>query len=135
MPYSDKDYPDSMKNLSPLVRRKAIDIANAMLSEGYQEGDVIPIAISQARKWAKGASAAERKELKAKDITDHPAKKKSRGAELIDNDVEVIRKEDGYHVKTVGATRADSKHKTKSEAVARAEEIAQKRGTKVKDIK
>lgn len=133
MPWSEKNYPDSMKNLSPLIRRKAIDIANAMLSEGYQEGDAIPIAISQARKWAEDASAAEQKELKAKDITNHPTKKKSRGAKLIERDVEVIRKEDGYHVKTIGALRPDSKHETKSEAVERAEEIAQKRGTKVKD--
>ncbi len=35
MPWTDDDYPTSMKNLTAEVRRKAIDIANALLDDGY----------------------------------------------------------------------------------------------------
>lgn len=52
MPWSYKDYPTSMKNLTSEVRHKAIDIANALLDEGYNEGRAIAIATAQAEKWA-----------------------------------------------------------------------------------
>ena len=130
MPWTEKDYPDSMKNMEPMARGKAIDIANAMLAEGHEEGDAIPIA--QTPKWAKDATQAEKKELKQKDIADHPYKGKSRGAKLMKSDVNVQKTEEGYEVKTAGATRADSLHDAKKEAVQRAEEIAGNRGTKVK---
>lgn len=41
-----------MKNLTPEVRNKAVDIANALLDEGYEEGRAIAIATAQAEKWA-----------------------------------------------------------------------------------
>jgi len=41
-----------MSHLPELVREKAIDIANALLAEGYEEGRAIRIAIAQARRWA-----------------------------------------------------------------------------------
>jgi uncharacterized protein YdaT len=53
MPWSFDQYPASMKNLPPLVREKAILIANALLEEGYPEGQAIRIAIARARIWAK----------------------------------------------------------------------------------
>lgn len=52
MPWTKTNYPDSMKNLSEKVRNKAIEIANALLDEGYDEDRAIPIEISQAEKWA-----------------------------------------------------------------------------------
>lgn len=52
MPYTDASYPISMKNLEPAVRRKAIEIANALLEDDYAEGSAIPIAIAQAKRWA-----------------------------------------------------------------------------------
>lgn len=52
MPWSKGDYPDSMKNLPERTRNKAVEIANALLREGENEGDAIPIAISRAKKWA-----------------------------------------------------------------------------------
>jgi uncharacterized protein YdaT len=52
MPWSYRDYPNSMKNLTTEVRHKAIDIANALLEEGYEEGRAIAIATAQAEKWA-----------------------------------------------------------------------------------
>jgi uncharacterized protein YdaT len=34
------------------VRAKAIEIANALLDEGYDEGRAIRIAIAKAREWS-----------------------------------------------------------------------------------
>ncbi|MEW9111178.1 MULTISPECIES: hypothetical protein [Bacillaceae] len=51
MPWSKNDYPDAMKNLDPTVRNKAIEIANALLDEDYEEGRAIPIAIDKAKEW------------------------------------------------------------------------------------
>jgi uncharacterized protein YdaT len=52
MPWDETYYPRSMRNLPPEVRRKAIEIANALLEEGYEEGKAIRIAIAKAREWA-----------------------------------------------------------------------------------
>ena len=54
MPWTNMDYPSSMTNLAPHVRHKAIEIANALLGEGYVEDRAIPIAIAQAKRWAEG---------------------------------------------------------------------------------
>lgn len=51
MPWTKKDYPNSMKNLDEKIRNKAIEIANALLEEGYAEGKTIPIAIDKAKEW------------------------------------------------------------------------------------
>ena len=44
MPWDEAYYPKSMKNLPPEIPRKAIEIANALLEEGYDEGKAIRIA-------------------------------------------------------------------------------------------
>lgn len=41
-----------MKNLEDPIREKAVEIANALLEEGYEEGRAIPIAISRAKEWS-----------------------------------------------------------------------------------
>ncbi|SDI79899.1 hypothetical protein SAMN05216352_11235 [Alteribacillus bidgolensis] len=41
MSWTMNDYPSSLKNLDKAVRKKAIDIANAMVGEGYDEGRTI----------------------------------------------------------------------------------------------
>ena len=64
MPWTMNDYPQSWKNFDELERKKAIDIGNAMLKDGYKEGDVVPIATQQAEKWYKDASKEELDELK-----------------------------------------------------------------------
>ncbi|WP_301107921.1 hypothetical protein [Sporosarcina sp.] len=56
MPWSKNDYPASMKNLDSKVRDKAIEIANALLRENYEEGRVISIATSQAHEYVEGKS-------------------------------------------------------------------------------
>lgn len=49
VPWNKNDYPNSMKNLDKDVREKAIEIANALLDEGYEDGKAIPIAIDRAK--------------------------------------------------------------------------------------
>jgi hypothetical protein len=57
MPWNPAYYPASMKRLAPSVRQKAIEIANALLEQGYDEGKAIRVAIAQAKRWASGQSA------------------------------------------------------------------------------
>ena len=51
-----------MAHLSKPVRDKAIEIANAMLAEGHEEGMCIRVAIAKARQWAqhRGIPATDR---------------------------------------------------------------------------
>ena len=53
MPWNSNDYPPSMNHLSPRVREKAIEIANALLDEGNDEGKAIRVGIAQAKRWAR----------------------------------------------------------------------------------
>lgn len=52
MPWTEFDYPASMRHLPEWVRLKAIEIANALLEEGMDEGKAIRIAIAKAKAWA-----------------------------------------------------------------------------------
>jgi uncharacterized protein YdaT len=52
MPWTAERYPASMQRLTPVVRLKAIEIANALLAEGMDEGLAIRIAIAKAKEWA-----------------------------------------------------------------------------------
>ena len=52
MPWNADYFPTSMKHLPPVVREKAIEIANALLEEGMEEGKAIRIGIAKAKKWA-----------------------------------------------------------------------------------
>jgi len=52
MPWDNEYYPQAMQHLPPLVRAKAIAIANALLAEGHDEGSAIRIAIARAKAWA-----------------------------------------------------------------------------------
>lgn len=53
MPWTYDRYPRSMQHLSEPVREKAIEIANALLEEGMEEGKAIRIAIAKAKAWAR----------------------------------------------------------------------------------
>jgi uncharacterized protein YdaT len=52
MPWNELRYPPAMQHLDPPVRAKAIEIANALLNEGHDEGFAIRVAISRAKEWA-----------------------------------------------------------------------------------
>jgi uncharacterized protein YdaT len=53
MPWDDDFFPTSMRHLSVEARRKAVEIANALLAEGMDEGKAIRIAIAKAKEWAR----------------------------------------------------------------------------------
>jgi uncharacterized protein YdaT len=62
MPWNPDRYPPAMRHLPAWVREKAIEIANALLDEGHDEGQSIQIGIAKAKEWAvhHGWDAAER---------------------------------------------------------------------------
>lgn len=125
MPWDLSDYPDSFKNLDQVVRKKAIDIANALLDNDYSEGRAIPIATEQAKEWADNASEEE---LKSYKYSSSPSKGDSHedttNEELLDNDVLVYYEDDSWKVRTKDAKQADSTYDQKDDALKRAEEIA-----------
>jgi uncharacterized protein YdaT len=52
MPWTRDHFPAAMRNLEPGTRDKAIEIANALLREGHDEGFAIRVAIARAHEWA-----------------------------------------------------------------------------------
>ncbi len=61
MPWNEVRFPASMRHLSRPTRRKAIEIANALLEGGLDEGRAIRIAIARSEQWA------ARRDLPARD--------------------------------------------------------------------
>lgn len=53
MPWTYERPPVSMRHLPPEVLRKAVEMANAMLREGMEEGRAIRIATARAQAWAR----------------------------------------------------------------------------------
>jgi uncharacterized protein YdaT len=53
MPWDHEYFPASMRHLGEAARDKAIEIANALLAEGMDEGMAIRIAIARAKEWAR----------------------------------------------------------------------------------
>lgn len=104
MVWTNKDYPVSMKNLETKVRHKAIEIANALLDDGYEEGRAISIAVSQAKKWAE----------------------KDANRPLGGEDQHVVPKDGKWAIKKEHHEKASYIFDTKEEAVKRAKEIAKK---------
>lgn len=49
MPWTNERFPPAMAHLPPPVRTKAIEIANALLEEGRDEGFAIRVGIARAR--------------------------------------------------------------------------------------
>ena len=133
MPWNMQDYPDSLKNFEPLLRKKIIDIANALEESGYEDDRAIPIAINEGKEWYNNASQSERddfdKEAKPQKGDDHDTS--SANPDLIDNDVEVFYEEEQWKVKTVDAERASDTFDIKADAIERAKEIAENRDAKV----
>jgi len=52
MPWTMKQYPLSMKHLTPKTRKKAIEIANALLEDHVEERIAIATGIKNAKAWA-----------------------------------------------------------------------------------
>ncbi|MBM7553656.1 DUF2188 domain-containing protein [Thalassobacillus pellis] len=135
MPWDKKDYPSSLKNLNEATRNKAIDIANAMLDEGYDENRAIPIATSQAKEWYENASNKEREEMKDtsnKDLKerDEEDEQYENRPELLDRGEHVVAHDDGWAVQAKGAKKPDKVFENKQDAIDRAKEVAENKGTK-----
>lgn len=117
MPWSKKEYPNSMKNLPVAVRNKAIEIGNAILEEGEtEEGIAIATAISRAKDWA-----AERGKK-----TDNPDKSKSTDVKTHGQDRIVLPHESQWAIKIEGHKTVEKTFKTKAEAVKQARQEAKK---------
>ena len=135
MPWDMQDYPDSLKNFNEVERKKIIEIMNAMEGSGYKEEDLIPIAIQQGKEWYQNDSDKEIAE--AKQATNPKKSDKhdteSANPDLMDEDVQV--KYDHEHAQwqviTVKAKRAADTFDLKEDAMNRAKEIADNKGTKV----
>ncbi|GGB44604.1 hypothetical protein GCM10011409_22760 [Lentibacillus populi] len=132
MPWTLNDYPSSMKNLDKVVRKKAIDIANSMVDEGYEEGRAIPIATQQAKEWYQNA---DKEEIKAYEKAGKPTERSKEGKryennpERLNEGEHVIAHEEGWAVTSSKAKKPSAVFATKDEAVNRAKEIAQNKGT------
>jgi uncharacterized protein YdaT len=59
MPWTIDRYPPAMSRLPVEVRDKAIQIANALLDQGCDEGRAIRMAIAAAKRWALRAGVHE----------------------------------------------------------------------------
>ncbi|MCU5745324.1 DUF2188 domain-containing protein [Staphylococcus sp. SQ8-PEA] len=130
MPWTMNDYPQSWKNMDELERKKAIDIGNAMLKDGYKEGDAIPIATEQAESWYRDASDKELKELKNKHITEHQEDDNAH-PENNERDVHVYYEDEKWKVKTDQAKQASDTFEKKEDAMKRARNIVDNRGTEI----
>lgn len=137
MPWNMNDYPASMKNLDPLIRKKAIDIGNALLNDDYPDERAIPIAISQAEKWYDDASAEEKKDFqKAKAPQKNDSHEHDKNAKkLMNADVEVKYQEDQWIVISEKASQASDTFDKKEQAVERGKEIAKNKNSTVKIYK
>ena len=58
MPWSSEYFPPAMRHLPLVVREKAIEIANALLAQGYDEGRAIRVGIAQAKRWGAARGVA-----------------------------------------------------------------------------
>jgi uncharacterized protein YdaT len=118
MPWTKRNFPDSMKNLPKAVREKAVDIANALLDEtNMGEGRVIAIAISRAKDWAVNHG----KSIKNKNVDSRTTDVKKHG-----QDRYVIPRDDGWAIKVEGSKKAEKIFKDKTGAVKQARKEAKK---------
>lgn len=134
MPWNMKDYPAALKNLEPLVRKKAIEIGNALLHDGYPDDRAIPISIQQAKKWLAAATAEEKKDFEQSPDPqkDDPHEKNKNTEKLMDASVIVEYEGDRWKVISQGAKRASDTFSTKEAAIGRAKEIAKHKLSEIK---
>lgn len=68
MPWNMKDYPPAMKNLEELTRKKAIDIGNALLAEGYPDDRAIRLLSNKPKNGQKMLLLLKKKSFLKKKI-------------------------------------------------------------------
>ncbi|MGO4731819.1 DUF2188 domain-containing protein [Paenibacillus sp. 2KB_22] len=127
MPWNKQDYPVSMKNLKPRVRHKAIEIANALLDEGYEEGRSIAIATAKAEEWdenhpvpksskSNSTSSSENSNHKESSSTQRRHSEPVSSSKSHDN-IHVVPIDAGWAIKEEGKSTYLSTFETKAEAV------------------
>lgn len=117
MPWTKKDYPNSMKNLPEDVRNKAIEIGNALIEEEkMEEGIAIATAISRAKDWA-----AEHGKKIENPEKPHITDVKEHGMDRV-----VIPYENEWAIKIEGRAKVEQVFHTKQEAVKQARKEAKK---------
>jgi uncharacterized protein YdaT len=117
MPWTQKKYPPSMKNLPMAIRDKAVEIANALLEETKMpEGIVIATAISRAKDWG----VHHGKKIKNDRVKSRSTDQKKHGEDRY----VVPYKEDQWAVKAEGRKRAEKIFATKQQAVKTARKEA-----------
>ncbi|MFS0871462.1 DUF2188 domain-containing protein [Paenibacillus xylanilyticus] len=124
MPWNKHDYPVSMKNLEPRIRHKAIEIANALLDDGYEEGRSIAIATAKAEEWDENHPASEN----SKSSDRNKSSSERRHSEPIStskshDNIHVVPTDSGWAIKEEGKSKYLSTFDTKTEAVEAAKEL------------
>ncbi|MEC0124174.1 DUF2188 domain-containing protein [Paenibacillus pabuli] len=137
MPWNKQDYPVSMKNLEPRVRHKAIDIANALLDDGYEEGRAIAIATAKAEEWDENHpttknskqdpkhSPSDHRSEHGKSSSEHRHSEPVSSSKSHDN-IHVVPTDSGWAIKEEGKSKPLSTFHTKAEAVDAAKEKSEK---------
>lgn len=111
--YTANNYPVSMKNLSPDIRTKAIDIVNALLKDGMVEEDAIPISIAKAKESVQLDDSISEKEIYQETYV-------------------VYQEHDLWKVKKKQAVRSSSLHERKNDAIAHARLLAERYNAKIR---
>lgn len=137
MVWNMQDYPSTMKNLDELVRKKAIDVANALLQDGYPEDRAIPIATKQAQEWYDNASPEEKETFRqeAPPQKNDPHNGKKQNEFLLNTNVQVKHQRNQWQVISKGAKKPSEIYDNKNKAIERAKYIAQNKGTKLEIYK
>lgn len=81
MPFTMKGYPEKWKEFEVIKRQKAIEIANAMLKEGYLEKDVVPIADEKSERLVSSVIERRNQSIRRRELRTIPYSNngKSRG--------------------------------------------------------
>ncbi|MGQ8874562.1 DUF2188 domain-containing protein [Paenibacillus sp. TSA_86.1] len=133
MPWNKHDYPVSMKNLKPRVRHKAIEIANALLEDRYEEGRAIAIATAKAEEWdenhpddkASGSDSSSatssKKNTKGTTRSDTSSKERRHSEPVSSSkshdNIHVVPTDSGWAIKQEGTSDYHSTYDTKADAV------------------
>lgn len=116
MPWSKHDYPPSMKNLDSRIREKAVEIANALLEDGYEEGRSIAIATAQAKEWDENHPEGKNNSGVDKDRPVHSSRDHQ--------NLHIVPYEGGWAIKKEGKDKPEDTYHLKNEAEDAAKKIA-----------
>lgn len=105
MSWTIANYPSSMKHLDTELRVRAIEVANSLLEEHYEEGRAIAIVVAQAQLWANSLY----------DGSERP---------LFEQDVHVVPHPQGWAVRRAHARKASFVFPSMSEAKEKALQIS-----------